>query len=571
MEAYQNHMNFRLLLHPFILSLAFCCGSPAWAEFGIIDLRGRIVLPAKYAGITSYRNKYFDTTLRLTAGRPGKFERHLYDRNGRELKVDAKVKRILHRFDQDPEIVPTGYSSAGRMPISNLFKIRGGKDNRLGLCDSDGKVVLDCNYYEINWIADTLLTHETRDNGDSRYSIFDAKTGTLAEISPWGIRDLDFNRQPTGTIDREGNVSITTSAHNLASSFSEGLRPINIKTEDTTYASFINVNNKLAFKPIKGLTAAPVFGGISIVSRVEGTNTKYGAIDRSGQTVIPVEFDSLKHCGRDYLIGCRQNRLQINRTNGELVCLLPDNVIEVYDNLDLTINRLIPCSIVEQPDRNSVIAPNKQKHVWGFCDLSGQFKIEPKFTSVYPFLGAHAVASIEVAPHKPLAGVIDKSGHWTLKPKYKSLYLLTPDRLLAQEDRVDTMTVKEKWHDPDRWGFDLVAETLEQYNLIGMKRSDIDELMGEGSNEGTVSLAPNGICKYRQYITWRGSICGNAAQPLELGFDKNDKVVGWTIRDGPWTCENVVMLDPTVRFDCGVFVPKDQAAAIRASHPTSAP
>ena len=137
--------------------------------------------------------------------------------------------------------------------------------------------------------------------------------------------------------------------------------------------------------------------GLSLVA----ANGKYGFINAAGEERIPVKYQyvpSLLNTGnffKGHVILHLKNKLLLADTTGTIVSF-PG--VEQYG---LPSEGLIP------------VMKNKK---WGFSDLNGKLKIQPKFDNVESFKNGFSVVK-----SKGLYGVIDTTGSFVIQPIYDNV------------------------------------------------------------------------------------------------------------------------------------------------------
>lgn len=182
-------------------------------------------------------------------------------------------------------------------------RIRRGND--YCLIDKTGNIVVPRKYYDIDNFY----------QGTPRVAIYD----TVAKRSFYGLIDStgkeivatryvnienyykDYARVATeldkitkkvlwGIVDKKTGKEIIPCKYESVGTVSEGM----VAIKEGGLWGFVNLKGELIIAPkYAGHTSLQFKGGLAVVTADTGINRKYGAIDKTGKTVIPIVFDEL--------------------------------------------------------------------------------------------------------------------------------------------------------------------------------------------------------------------------------------------------------------------------------------
>jgi hypothetical protein len=264
--------------------------------WGVIDTNGRFVVRPCYDQALSFNEGLAPVRV---AGVPLISEST--DNSGDGLAADELGSRWGYidrqgRWVIAPKFARAGMVSQGRCPIAIGSEM---SDERWGLCDTTGAVVVPCTLrFPVVWFSHGLAAYQQND------------TGWLS----------------VGYLDLEGNVWIPASFL-YAHSFSEGLAAVGVATGDSARCGFIDTAGRMVIPATygrardfhEGLAAVDTSdgegsGGRWVYIRTDGTpafgpdfddaldfseglaavkvGEKWGYIDRNGRWVIAPRFDS---------------------------------------------------------------------------------------------------------------------------------------------------------------------------------------------------------------------------------------------------------------------------------------
>ncbi|MEN9457855.1 MAG: hypothetical protein RL135_429 [Bacteroidota bacterium] len=179
------------------------------------------------------------------------------------------------------------------------------KRNDYCLINKEGKIIVPPKYYDIDFYY----------QGSPRVSIYDSVTkkvlyglidSTGKEIVSPRYRNLENfyegyiqvaieddkspNKRLWGIVDKKTGKEIIPCKYESVGTVSEGM----VAIKEGGLWGFVNLKGELIIAPkYAGHTSLQFKGGLAVVTADTGINRKYGAIDKTGKTVIPIVFDEL--------------------------------------------------------------------------------------------------------------------------------------------------------------------------------------------------------------------------------------------------------------------------------------
>ncbi len=497
--------------------------------FGLMDYRGKFVMPCEYGEIRPASEGRFIITP-IKSGEPSFEDEYVVDSHGEQISNVRPTPRftrkdLLVREFKNYRAVCQGGSWAlqcpdGRLifqrtlsepkpfPIGeNLFAIQ--EAFTLTLVREDGKAL--CELPNLIRVGDSFCEQ------------------LLRVKDPNGF---------VGFIDPKGQVAIPPADIRSASDFSDGLAAVQkISKAGITSGAFIDRTGTVVLGPFEHVLVSPMKSGLAVVSKLEGQRYRYGAINSAGKFVIPLQYDAISQ---------RENCVLV-RDTGQWLAFSPDGTPQI------TFPREVK-SIGEASDNGwfpvSCASGNSVKDLYGYYDQSGRMVIEPKFAYAGPFQHGVAVAS-PVGKHVPdtdipLQGLINTSGSFVVKPKYRIMRGTGMDTFIVSAERGDPFD-PFLWKDQDSFRCDrwvLWKRFLRAYDLIGMDRAMLVSLLGDpGSRNVTES---DGYADRQNSITARDTAafsggttlsywinspwCGVGSVGVQLYLDESNKVRAWRFK-----------------------------------------
>ena len=224
---------------------------------------------------------------------------------------------------------------------------------------------------------------------------------------------------------------------------------------------------------------------------------KYGAINRTGQVVIPPEYEET--------VVMREGLARVRK--GSRVAYLDASGRRVIEPQDMT------DALFSQGRAPARGADDKGKFAWGYLDRAGQWAIAPRFADAKDFSGGRAAVGVADEWGKVKYGYIDAAGALVIPPRY--------DKALPF-GRVARVEVEGKVRLIDAAGRDVTPTTVDFFGSEsgGMMLARKGKLLGYLDDEGRVAIEPrfegaydfkDGMARFWQqgkygYVDKRGSI-----------------------------------------------------------------
>lgn len=410
--------------------------------------------------------------------------------------------------------------------------------------------------------------------------------GHFVAYVPHDLRVLQFRRFSSGFvlaedpgtgkagfIGKNGKL-LGDRIYDNAEPFSEGFAAVRFIDGSTTFSGMIDTAGKFVYGPFKDIGIEPFYDGLARTYRKakQGNTEKlfYGLINRDFRTVLKPNYPLIRIGGRNIL--ARSDRSDEFRWNlfdvsGHLVFQFPKEVtlVDEYSGD----NNSFAVAVDKMPLDKLPLFGASDNAKYGYVDRTGTFFIEPRFDSAAPFRDGVAVVTVkeENASGKieRAFGLIDKSGKYIIKPVYSQLLSYRP--LLVAMDKRGPSFDSYKWKHPDQpfsnrrehWN-----DFLASYDVIGMARKDIYELLGEPDEvpkpdrgRGITIQPDETALKHATdkalrlpIVTYNicGGICGYSAMMVQFEF-ADDKVIGWRTgnyseKPGPWIKEDMRKTPP---------------------------
>lgn len=549
----------------------------------MIDASGKNILPYKYSTIEDAGNGLFVAREWVQgqnqAGGPDIY--HLFDAHGNEFPLDEKLLYKLNLDFSPPSNLPKGLK-ARRHASGKVFLVEN-DEGLTGCCDRTGKMILPCKFVQVRIIEGDKLIARDKLYAINPDQIYDAQGTLLFELKDWNgdscygyscglMRISDKKTGGIGFIDATGKTVIDPGKYDTEFSFSENLCAVRIHSAESEDSAFIDTTGRLVIGPFKNSVAMPFNGGLAVIQSKKGEEIICGAVNKQGKFVLPMKFWRIGTLGNGYVyaLKTKDSRAEIFDADGKLLLHLPSGFSPITNGaFDLEKEQLIPVAAQQSPAN-----PTAQKHALaGYCNKQGNFVIKPQFEYAFPFIGNFAAVIVEKDGERRV-GAIDKTGKIVIPAIHQSLVVFPEGRFVVYPAPISPAAgdLAAQWRDTRKLGFKLLNETLKKYDFIGMKFCDVQKIMGSGysGDENTFLTTkdlPRNICKRRIYALSGVSSCGNSRQDFQLGFDKNDVVVGWNLCNScgitnDWIFENVVWLDSESGLDTRFLVPKVHADAI---------
>lgn len=436
-----------------------------------------------------------------------------------------------------------------------------------GVFTGEGKEIISPKYSEIHFVGENLfVVMKYREDSSADFSLVNGEGRIISSLPDWsridnrrfreGILDIGDPNAPSTFIDKSGKIVLVCDEYRDVKEFSEGLASASYSDQSgVSWSGFIDHSGKMVIGPFKNAELSPFDGGLSIVSEwIETGEHRCGVINTNGSFVIPLDYDRVRQYTDGKFLALKNQKLSVLDNGGKLVFEFPAGCVEAVAPQAKSDDVPVTCVFerIEQAQNGEILKTSK----WGFCDSKGEILIEPKFAYAGQFKGNRAIASDKSIG---VFGVISKSGNWVIEPKYTSVEIVDDEHYVlgtaALEQKFETAGYQRRF---------VFQDYLQSNNLIGMKKDELDKLFGiAGFDSATVSN-PGNIVKSTTYSLSPGAHCGNSNLSLEFGFDLAGKIVGWRVIDGisiprnpnPWITENVVVVNRGRGLQIGNLAPK---------------
>jgi hypothetical protein len=316
------------------------------------------------------------------------------ERNLRQPVAEPVTRDNSMEFQQgaDPQSPGAKSSSSDSEPLFPIVENR-----KWGYMDRMGKVVITPIYYNAYPFTEGI-----------------ARVEPFAVIGAKGIR-VQF-------IDKSGAMLPNSQIYSYAAPFSEGMALVVVAGE-RNYA-YIDTTGKRIIE--QGCCAGSFQDGLAAV----GDGHKSGYIDKTGQTVIPLQFD---------------NNQSFNEG------LAPVKVDKKWGFADKMGKVIVSPQYEMAIPFHEGLAPVKLDGKWGYIDKGGQMVISPRFMESFGF--CEGLAEVKVAGKW---GYIDKSGRMVIQAQYEMAY--------KHSEGLAAVKVEGKWGFIDAGGQMVVAP---QFHEVG--------------------------------------------------------------------------------------------------------
>jgi len=227
----------------------------------------------------------------------------------------------------------------------------------------------------------------------------------------------------------------------------------------------------------------------------------YGLIDRNYKYFLPLAPNPIRYLPEGYwVIG-----------NGSDVSIVLDRQGK---------------EVFRTPERAHLFSENSESYVF-VTSGAGQRKLlyyDKSWKPIKEVVGEPAqygpiptIITIRGTGYDALRAVVDGKGEFLIGPENAEFKSAEPDRFVKTV--FGTKFVKEDWDIPNRNRRREFQLFVEEYNLVGMKRSEVERLLGPGSKSkpGVNTFYP---------IAGFGAECGNAYESVEIEY-VDDLVSRW--------------------------------------------
>lgn len=442
--------------------------------FGVENVKGKTIVPSNYGKITSLGNTLYCQEAR---GVDFKQSSALYKKDGTKIFSEkdgySKLEYISfegqsfivslttstiwdengtikykYNFDKDNRgfgylvntltdtlvIQPGKYTELSL----NVDGIHTTKGNKKGVCDFDGKVIIEANRYcKLESCNDYLgyLVRLSEYGGNQGYYDHSGKClipATLyTEIKP--LRNGHFaiiSNGRAGIADSHGNIEFMTNYNQLTYEVD--------KNGNSYYRSYlgygrgrISLDGKIIEEPEISIEEDEIskdgFQGVIYL----GLNGKHGVNDKTGKKILPCEYDIIDYDTRAKGFKLTKNGyVGFANSKGELIIPLNTydhiwlNFQKIYEVtskgkkglLDINGKEIIKPTWDDAEIINDTLTRIKSDLLWGVVDRKGNIKVPIEYTKIR-FLNTHYEIEL-FGKH----GILDLDGKIIIPPIYTSVF-----------------------------------------------------------------------------------------------------------------------------------------------------
>ena len=544
---------------------AYFAAAPSLARdmMGVIDRHGNTVVPCQYKRIEKldlgfFLCEGFDSgpgarssalAAKVLTGMPKdaleaisnyrfRSPKQLLDRDGKVVKLSIPKGTLLADvFISPSHILPYNNwradhkKEAAPLPEDTLLEVMG--VDGFGVCDLSGKYLVEPKYHS--------LSMGGVESGKISVAMWDAQSGRLVQ-SQLSLEDVikrhylkfargfvqdnsvmqafpslfrdglavfrDENRL-YGYKDKSGKIVIPPKYYN-ALPFSDGMAPVRlnpIKGPEKGKECYIDKTGKI-ISPIFW-RAGPFFGNFAEVGEKGDVSSfgnaprrdLYGLIDRHFNYFIKPTHCCIDHFKEGFWViqESRQPAIVLNAEGKE--------IFRTPEPAYLLNRERLPFSF------HTSSAGTKRIF---FYTPDGKLQRE-LIGEVERFGPIPTVVRTSTQYLNGTRGLIDENGNWLIKPEKVDLLVVDEDRIIKTEH--GTTFVKEDWDSgADRMG--NFVNFLGQHLLVGMRRTDVEALLGKGA---VVGNSPN-MVSYT--VAGMGAWCGNAYRSVQIEY-ASERVKRW--------------------------------------------
>lgn len=515
-----------------------CSGDPV----GLSDLNGRELTPAKYSSIRHFgHGLYFARSINAENKYFLGDERFLLNGRGREFKITVPADSTFHEIFWFGAKADADENAVFEQPPQDMLLVFKSKKGSLGVCNVNGKVVLDAEYSTINPASEGIafLARREAHAETKRPQIvtFDLKTKQLTPIDDYvsdphslilkeGLTVYRGIDKSLGYMDKNGKIVIAP-RYEYASSFSEGL-------------ALVTVNSSPYVRRDSYLFTVPN-------SRPAQRDTHKLLIDKRGEIVSPPDLE-IKYFQNGFGVASRRSdpaKFGIIDKNFKFVVepkflSISPRQAESFapNNLHSTSSPVVVCLAWLEQNQRIAISPQGQR----LFNLPKELtSFESPTHGALPCLRRRTSAS----PSGLLCdfGYIDfKTGVFkaVFKQRNISAVQISPDRIIRMIKEENPKFEKDYWdrnQDYPTSRMEMFGRFLKNNNLIGMSEEQVLASLGPG-DKSSAANSPNGLVyDLRTYHSLSYTTL------LEIFFNGNKQVTSWCFSNhatkSPAVTENV--------------------------------
>ncbi|MBX3134837.1 WG repeat-containing protein [Candidatus Obscuribacterales bacterium] len=553
------------------ISLSFSISStlPADAKklAGLWNTAGKIVLPLEYDEIRRESNKFFAYKSQALDNGKIIWTRTEVDLDGHiGNPLPSEPPQNLTTPSQSNVKPPEGWNVQSRYDFG--YSVSNDKGQR-GFVDASGKLLV---------IPDTMTSAEPigpglflnqvyRDNSEPITQLLDSELKVISEIP----KDLQLSgeyyrdgllmvRTKSGIIaflNAKGQYQIKPSAITNARKFINGFCEVTLQIHGQSAVAIIDKNGKIVAGPFEGASFHRRDDDDQVV--VEFRRNRAGVISVSGKEIIPFEYDSMiEHDG-----------LYVGRKDGH--CIIFSHEGKVLVSFENSITSVVPSGKYIIFSRNidtkgiteSAQSASHRQIRTGVMRWNGQVIIPAQFERTGSKIQDGLLLTYSSENSITKTGVVNvETGKAVIQPIAGTVTIEDGYIMVSMRNNIfDAAQFKQKK------GRAAWSDFLQTYNLIGMRKSKIEFLLGK-PDSGYVATGKD---QYGRYGLECG-YCLNTWRGVDIEYDSKNKAIGWreVERSTPdeWHRDNVVMIDSTIGGNLRT-VPKRDAKTFLLRQPKS--
>ncbi len=496
-----------------------------FASTSIVDERGRVIIPPAYASVELVgKDQFLTHTILPGTEKPGEVDvKQLFNRNGKQVPMSS-----LHVPWVKPSWIPPAYTVETALPSGLIVRTDAQNGNKLGFFTRKGRSIMPYEFDVLRYVAGSRLFAMQHDgSGIEQYFLYDLRGHMVAKL-PDVAKNFDSyfseglllvgDTKGRAFVDRNGRIKIQPSDYRYSFPFHDGLADVELEHNGQPSSGYINKKGKLVIGPFDGVMCGEFTRGLAMLTR--GYNERFGAVDKHGHLVFPIEFEPFHPYLKDVIFAGRNGKLQLFRRNGKLVTTFPADAVSVWAaNFDQ--NDIVPFNV--GGTARLLNTSTADGGIWGYCDKRGRVVIKPQFPYAGWFQGRLAIASDQDKFGETTYGLIDRKGVWVVPAEFLSITAMCPDRFALYKDPLNR--IERAWRSGR--STQLFLETLKFYDFIGMNESDLVALLGSGHDRIDKEPRPATVAKLLYYDLTPNARHG--ASCVEFGLDQGGKVWGWRI------------------------------------------
>lgn len=418
-----------------LLVSGFALSTPVLAveQFGLYDLRGKEILPCKYAEVREIGNEQFAVTPFIGGPAP---------------KFDFAIDRMGARVNRSIPAKPSPYDPSD-IPYVH-FSEQDSKGVRFGLKHRDGRVIIplsqnslgtvvdagegfytvkEClpNYLETFYLLDRSNIIATLppgvEAGWDRYSCGFMPVNVLKAVPPSVAGKAGSTARAVGFIDRKGKLAITLPENVETEGFSDNVATYGMGNANESWSYIVDTAGRTVKCAVPNSYMGKFKNGRAVLTAGRPDKLRRGLVDKQGRMLLPAINHVVEDHG-DYFFIEKDNIFSVLKQDCTKVFDFPKETTSVLpcgDNGWFVFGIGGKAREFQQP--NEPYAGAK----YGFVDGRGVIKIPAQFDSATAFENGIAIVS------KPLLGAIDESGKFLLPAEFKQVVRSRQQAIVSRE------------------------------------------------------------------------------------------------------------------------------------------